>query len=63
MINLNSKNKDVIDIITQNSKGQHHGYQEFYYYNELGYRANYKNNMKIGYEEYHRTNKTTFYIR
>ena len=63
MINLNSKNKDVIDIITINSKLQYHGYHEYYYFNRLGYRGNYKNNMKIGYEEYHRTNKTTFYIR
>ena len=62
MINLNSKNKDVIDIITINSKNQYHGYHEYYYYNGIGYRANYKNNIKIGYEEYHRRNKTSFFI-
>ena len=63
MINLNSKNKYMNNIITKNYKQQYHGYHEYYYFDKLGYRANYKNNIKIGYEEYHRTNKTTFYIR
>ena len=55
---MNDKN-----IKNYNSKQQYHGYHEYYYSDELGYRANYKNNIKIGYEEYHRRNKTTFYIR
>ena len=62
MINLNSKNKDVIDIITQNSKGQYHGYQEWYGHT-LYYRGNIKHNESIGYTEYNRAKKTNFYIR
>ena len=35
------------DIRNINSKGQSHGYQEWYGYHELIYRGNYKNNESI----------------
>ena len=63
MINLNSKNKYMKNIITKNYKGEYHGYHEYYYFDGLGYRANYKNNKLIAYEEYHRGKRTTYYIR
>ena len=50
------------DIITQNSKGQYHGYQEWYGY-KLYYRGNIKHNESIGYTEYNRAKQTNFYIR
>lgn len=50
------------DIITQNSKNQYHGYQEWYS-NTLYYRGNTKNNESIGYTEYNRAKQTNFYIR
>ena len=50
------------NITNLNSKNQYHGYHEYYYFGGIGYRANYKNNIKIGYEEYHRRNKTSFFI-
>ena len=50
------------DIITQNYKGQYHGYQEWYGYT-LYYRGNVKHNESIGYTEYNRAKKTNFYIR
>ena len=49
------------DIITQNSKGQYHGYQEWYGYT-LYYRGNIKHNESIGYTEYNRAKKTNFLI-
>jgi hypothetical protein len=52
------------DINNFNSKGERNGYQEWYAYNgKLYLRANYKNNNLCGYEEYHFSNHTTFYIR
>ena len=53
------------DITNRNSKEQYHGYQAWYYDydNKLYYRANYKNNMKIGYEEYHWSKITRYNIR
>ena len=62
--------KSKKDIINRNSKGQYHGYHEYYYgyheyyyYNGIGYRANYKNNNEIGYEELHYFKRTNFHIR
>ena len=37
------------DIINSNNKGQQHGYQEWYYNDEIMLRANYKNDFAIGY--------------
>ena len=51
------------DIITTNSKGQYHGYQEYFDSGKLGYRINIKNDNMIGYSENHRIKKTYFYIR
>jgi hypothetical protein len=50
------------DIRNKNSKGQSHGYQEWYGYNKVIYRGNYKNNERIGYAEYHGTKRTRFNI-
>ena len=52
------------DIINYNNKGQLHGYQVWYEaYDKLYYRGKYKNNERIGYEEYHGTKRTRFNIR
>lgn len=59
-------NKDIKNV---NDKGQLHGYQERYtnYYEceqyKLWYRANFKNNILIGYYENHNIIKTNFCIR
>ena len=51
-------------IINKNDKGERHGYQEDYYStDELAFRGNSKNNIDIGYQEYHYLNETEFYIR
>ena len=56
------------DIRNKNSKGQRHGYQEWYSYTKLNYkekliyRGDYKNNERIGYAEYHGTKQTRFNI-
>jgi len=52
------------DINPLDSKGQSHGYQEWYNGNNiLSYRGTYKNDQEIGYEEWHSTKSTNFYIR
>ena len=56
MNNKNSKNP-------RNSKGQHHGYQEWYWKDTIYFKSNYINGNRIGYTENHYINKTTFYIR
>jgi hypothetical protein len=54
------------DIRNTNSKRQYHGYHEWYNSSgELAYRGNYKNNIDIGYQEYHLKSikQTHFHIR
>jgi hypothetical protein len=54
------------DIRNTNSKGKFHGCQEWYNSSgELAYRGNYKNNIDIGYQEYHLKSikQTHFHIR
>ena len=54
------------DIEPRNPKGDHHGYQQWYYSennNKLYLRGNMKNGDEIGYEEWHGTKRTNFYIR
>ena len=52
------------DIRNTNSKGQSHGYQEWYLiYDYVVFRGMYKNGLKIGYIEWHRSQLTDFYIR
>ena len=50
-------------IRNKNTKGQRHGYQEWYWDNELSYRGVWKNNRRIGYQEWHRVKKTEYYIK
>ncbi len=56
------------NIITRNSKGQYHGYQEWYSFYDnsaickLSYRAMWNNGKRIGYIECHLQQKTTYYI-
>ena len=54
------------DIITKNynknSKGQYHGYQEWYNNSKLIYKGNYINNNMIGYSEYHWCKIIIYYI-
>ena len=51
-------------IINKNSKGQKHGYQEWYpnTSNKITYRANYKNSRVIGYSELHYMYQTLYTI-
>jgi hypothetical protein len=52
------------NIINRNSKGEYHGYQEWYWKdNTLVVRLNYKNGNEIGYEELHVLKKTRYYIK
>ena len=54
------------DIINTNSKGQYHGYHEWYLSNDyVVFRAMYKNGLKIGYVEWHLNSikLTCFFIR
>jgi len=51
------------DIINYNNKGQLNGYYERYYYSVLTIRSTMKNNRCIGYEEYHSSKHTAYYIR
>ena len=54
-------NKEIVNF---NSKNQYHGYQERYWSDKLYYRANWRYDCCIGYEEYHsRNGETNFYIR
>lgn len=47
-----------------NDKDEHHGYLELRDYNHvLLIRVNYKNDNEVGYEEWHLTKTTNFYIR
>ena len=57
--------KDITlhDVINKNDKGQLHGYQEGYCLNEISYRVRYKNNVHIGYSEWHGIQETFFVIR
>lgn len=51
-------------IRNTNSKGEKHGYQEWYSSdNKLTLRGNWKNNKEIGCEEWHRYKVTNFYIK
>jgi len=50
------------DIINYNSKYQHHGYQEYYYFDGLPARFNCKNGITIGYSEFHGIRTTKYYI-
>lgn len=63
------KQKD--DIIPRNSKGQLHGYHEYYNtHDKIYYRTMFKNDIQYGYTEYHASifidnnlyNRTRFYI-
>jgi hypothetical protein len=54
------------DIESINPKGDHHGYQEWYYLennHKLYLRGDMKNGNEIGYEEWHSVKRTNFYIR
>ena len=57
------------DISNYNSKGKLHGYQEGYYLSKISYltkisyRATYKNNLHVGYSEWHGMEETIFHIR
>ena len=44
------KNKDIRNF---NSKWVYHGYQELYESNIISFRGSFKNNLSIGYQEYH----------
>ena len=60
-------NKTIInknDVNTKNSKGNLHGYQEWYNFRGVLYiRGVYKNGKEIGYEETHINEETNYYIR
>jgi len=56
---LSMKNINIIPI---NSKGQRHGYCIVHVSKTYMFRGTYKNNLPIGYIEYHRQQKTTYHI-
>ena len=52
------------DMIKFNSKGQRHGYQQgVLVNNKIYYRGNWRNNMIIGYTEWHAIKETEYYIK
>ena len=52
------------NIINTNSKGQRHGYQEWYWDdNTLRYKGNCNNGKLIGYSEFHTIKEINFYIK
>jgi hypothetical protein len=52
------------DIRNYNSKGEWHGYHEWYLSSDyIVFRTMYKNGLKVGYVEWHRSQLTDFYIR
>lgn len=51
------------DIEPKNSKGDFHGYQEWYYNNRLWVRCNYDRDEPIGYEDDHHKYMANYYIR
>ena len=54
------KNKDVVN---KNDKGGLYGYQERYNNSILYFRGIYKNDLEVGYDEWHSSKETEFYIR
>jgi len=56
--------QDIITRNTRNSKGQYHGYQEWYnLIDVLRFRGNWKNGSRIGYSDWHNTKETLYHIR
>ena len=51
------------NIDNYNTKGDHHGYQQRVRNNKILLRVNYKNNIEIGYEEWHFNAITNYYIK
>ncbi len=41
------------DIINTNSKGQRHGYIEWYFNGKLSYKCFYNNDIEVDYEEFY----------
>ena len=59
---MREKNNDL-DIENYNSKDELHGYQERYnYYDRLLVRGHSKNDKDIGYNEWHHSKQTAYYI-
>ena len=50
-------------IRNRNSRGEYHGYQQWYMLNILALRGTWINNQKTGYVEYHMMQQTTYFIR
>lgn len=50
------------DIMTKNSKGGLHSYQEYYYFDRVSSRFNCKNGKVIGYGEFHGVRTIIFFI-
>jgi len=53
-------NKNIINI---NNKNQYHGYQEWYTFNTISHRGNWKHNTVYNYQEHHRVKQTTYHIK
>jgi hypothetical protein len=51
------------EIRNYHSKNGHHGYQEWYRYDKISHRGNWRNDCIIGYAEWHGFNETICYIR
>jgi hypothetical protein len=58
-----SEKYNNLDIENSNSKDELHGYQERYNrYGRLLVRGNSKNDKDIGYNEWHHSQRTSYYI-
>jgi hypothetical protein len=52
------------EITNINSKGEFHGYQQWYWDGDgLIYRGNYKNYLRIGYTEWYNIYQTRYHIK
>jgi hypothetical protein len=53
----------IEEIESRNDKGDYHGYQQWYDKGMLTLRGTMKNNLEVGYEEFHIAYQTSFFIR
>ncbi len=52
------------NIRTYNTKGEYHGYQEWYWKSDvLIFRGNWKNGNAVGYSDWHNIKETLYHIR
>ena len=61
---MSDKTNNIKNIATKNSKGQYHGYQQWYWLDgKINYRGNRKNGEFIGYQEHFGGGVTNLFIK